>query len=83
MALDQPLRPSLTVPGTNVRANDARFPPFRFRSSVAISPLPLAIAVSVHTIAVAAAVAYLCRGLSASMIGWPAMERNKQRKNRT
>jgi len=30
------------------RLSNARFPPFRFRSSVAVSPFPLAVAVSVR-----------------------------------
>ena len=46
---------------------NARFPPFRCRSSVAVSLFPLAAAV-----AVAAAV---CVGSSASMTGWPTTER--------
>ena len=53
----------------------ARFPPFRCCSSVAIS---------VHHWRCRCrwCCIYLCLGLSASMIGWPAMEQ-WQRKNRT
>jgi len=53
-------------------AGYARFPPFRCRSSVAVSPFPLAVAVSAHRCRCRAAV---CLGSSAS-IGWPAAERN-------
>jgi len=52
--------------------NHARFPPFRCRSSVAVSTFPLAVAVSVQY-TVAAAVAYLfavygCNGTEFSYV---------------
>jgi len=55
------------------KKTDAGFPPFRCCSSVAVSLLPFP-----YTVAVATAVAYLYAliGSSASMIGWPATERN-------
>jgi len=45
-----------TKQSSKISNKSARFPPFRCRSSVAVSPFPLAVAVSVYT--VAAAVAY-------------------------
>jgi len=50
----------------------AQFPPFRWHSSIAVSPFPLA--VSVHRCRCVS----LCLGSSASVIGWPAMEQRKK-----
>jgi len=55
------------------RVSDARFPPFCCRSSVAVSPFRLDVAVSVHRCRCRCRI---CLGSSASMIGWPATERN-------
>ena len=59
--------------GTKAMCN-ARFPPFRCRSSVVVSSFPLAVAVSVHRCRCR------CVTYQRNLIGWPA---TKQRNNRT
>ena len=55
---------------------NARFPPFRCRSSVAVSPFPLAVAVSVHRCRCRCRMPWFALVRRRRWLAWPATERN-------